>query len=55
MAVKVQRTVRGVLPGPVRDFFKWLSFFDFAMLSLTTVTDAPVSSLKVACCPSIRN
>ena len=55
VAVKTPRTLRmrGVLvllPGPQRDknFCAGLSFFDFTMLSPTTVTDAPVSSLKLA-------
>ena len=46
--MKTPRMLRGVLPGPQRDFFAGLSFFDFTMLSPTTVTDAPVSSLKLA-------
>ena len=42
VAVKTPRTFRGVLPGPQRDFFAGLSFFNFAMLSPNTVTEAPM-------------
>lgn len=49
VTVRTPGTLMGVSIGPRRDFFAGLSFFDFAMLSLT---DAPVSSLKLAGLPS---
>ena len=52
-AVKVPRTLRGVLHGPLRLFFARLSFFDFPTLPPTTVTNAPVSILKANGSPSM--
>jgi len=54
VTVRTPGTLMGVSIGPRRDFFAGLSFFAFAMLSATTVTEAPVSSSKLAGFPSSK-